>query len=66
MIFAIVKWDVDIEKGYGCEGIVAGEFYGGENVIEKGSKRVKVLYWSCPYHEDVAYVTHPWLERGTW
>ena len=42
--FAIVKWKVGIEKEYGCEGIVACEFYGGVNVIEKGSECVKVLY----------------------
>ena len=42
--FAIAKGDVDVEKGYGCEGMVACEFYGGVNVIEKGSECVKVLY----------------------
>ena len=35
-------------------------FYGGVNVIKKGSDCVKVLYWSCPYHEDVVYVTPPY------
>ena len=39
-----MKCDVDIEKGYGCEGIVASEFHGGVNVIEKESECVKVLY----------------------
>ena len=41
--FAIVKCHVDIEKGYGCEGIVACEFYGGVNVIEKGSECAKPM-----------------------
>ena len=35
-------------------------FYGGVNVIKKGSDCVEVLYWSCPYHEDVVYVTPPY------
>ena len=35
--FAIILkiGDVDIEKGYGCEGKIACEFYGGVNVIKK-------------------------------
>ena len=42
--FTFVKSHVDKkEKGYGCEGIIACEFYGGVNVIEKGSECVKVL-----------------------
>ena len=36
--FAIAKWHVDVENGYGCEGMVACEFYGGVNVIEKGNR----------------------------
>ena len=42
--FAAVKRDADVEKGYGCERIIACKFYCGVNVIEKGSECVEVLY----------------------
>ena len=42
--FAIVKLDADIEKGYGCERIIACKFHCGVNVIEKGSECIEVLY----------------------
>ena len=41
--FAIVKWKVGIEKGYGCEGIVAWATYGGVDVIEEKKSKIELI-----------------------
>ena len=52
-------FDGDLKKGsIGLQTENAREFYGGVNVIKKESECVEVLYWSCPYHEDVVERYH--------